>query len=356
MKVIIGFSGGIDSTMAACFLREEGHSVIPVTLVFHAKNREETLWRAHKAAVTAGMDAPIVEDVSDLFQKNVIQSFLSSYERGCTPNPCIYCNEKVKLKSLFEVAARHGCKAVATGHYARTSNGRRFGIFKGIDPRKDQSYMLYRLPRDWYERIHFPLGCRTKQEIKQKAWTLFPSLKDITVESNDLCFLAKGRLPDFLEENVSNSPGEIVTIDGKTIGTHRGLSQYTIGQRQGLGLSKGPWFVVDKYITSNRLVVGRRNNLAVNVIECSDIVLHEDLFSGQIVSMRHRYRTNFVNSEILSISKEKLRIFCHEPACGVAPGQSAVLYSGDRIIGGGIIEKTYWRRPSHEAITSPSES
>jgi len=356
LKIIVGFSGGIDSTMAACFLREEGHSVIPVTLVFHEENREETLWRARTAAMTAGLDKPIVVDVSDLFQKRVIQSFLSSYERGWTPNPCIYCNEKVKFNGLFEVAGQLGCKAVATGHYARMGNGRRSGLFKGIDPRKDQSYMLYRLPQDWYETIHFPLGCRTKEEIKLRAENLFPALKDITVESTDLCFLAKGRLPDFLEENVSNSPGEIVTIDGETIGTHHGLSQYTIGQRQGLGLSNGPWFVVDKVTTSNRLVVGRRNNLAVNVVECSDIVLHEDLFAGQVVSMRHRYRTAFVNSEVLSISQEKFRILCHEPACGVAPGQSAVLYSGDRIIGGGIIEKTYWRRPSHEANTSPSES
>lgn len=356
MKAILGFSGGIDSAMAAHFLREDGYRVVPVTFVFSAENRAETLLHAKKAARILGLDTPVIVDMTDLFRAKVIDSFLSFYKQGLTPNPCVLCNEQVKFRALFEMADKLRCETVATGHYARIGSGNRPSLLRGIDPEKDQSYMLYRLHPGFYRRIRFPLGCRTKKEVKESARELFPPLNGITKESSDLCFLSKNQLPYFLEKNVKDKPGEIYSIAGEYLGSHRGLSRYTIGQRQGLGLPGGPWFVTAKDRRSNKLIVGRRKDLAVNVIECFDSVFHENIYIGQIVSMRHRYRATFVNSEVLAVSHGRFHLFCLEPAYGVAPGQSVVLYSGERTLGGGIIEKTFWRRPSHDANTPLTES
>ncbi len=356
MKAILGFSGGIDSAMAAHFLREEGYRVLPVTFVFSAENRREILLRSKKVARIMGLETPIIVDMTDLFKDKVIDSFLCFYKHGMTPNPCVSCNEQVKFKGLFEIADKLRCEAVATGHYARIGGGKYGSLLRGIDPKKDQSYMLYRLPSVLYGKIRFPLGCRTKEEVKESARKLFPSLNETTKESTDLCFLSKGQLPYFLAKNVKNAPGGIYSTDGVHLGSHRGLSRYTIGQRQGLGLPGGPWFVTAKDRRTNRLIVGRRKDLAVNVIECYNSVFHENLHVGQIVSVRHRYRASFVNSEIIDVSQGKFRLFCLEPAYAVAPGQSAVLYSGEKTLGGGIIEKTYWRRPSHDANTPLTES
>ncbi len=356
VKVVLGFSGGIDSAMAAHFLREEGHQVFPVMLVFSTQNREETLFRGNRTARILGLNTPVIMDVTDLFRVRVIDPFISFYKHGLTPNPCVSCNEQVKFTALFEMAEKLGSEAVATGHYARIGGNYRLNLLRGVDPNKDQSYMLYRLPSTVYGKIRFPLGCRTKDEIREKAEKLFPPLNKTTIESRDLCFLSKGRLPFFLEKNIGDRPGGIFSTAGKFLGKHRGLSRYTIGQRQGLGLPGGPWFVTAKDRGSNRLVVGCRKDLAVNVVECSENVFHEKLHVGQIVSMKHRYRTSFVNSEVLSIFRDKLRLACIEPAYGVAPGQSIVLYSGERTLGGGIIEKTCWRRPPHYANTPLAEN
>ncbi|MGC9489907.1 MAG: tRNA 2-thiouridine(34) synthase MnmA [Thermovirgaceae bacterium] len=355
MKAILGFSGGIDSAMAAHFLREEGYRVLPVTFVFSEKNRAETLLRAKKAARILGLDTPVIVDKTDLFRAKVIDSFLSFYKQGLTPNPCVLCNEQVKFRALVEMADKLQCETVATGHYARIGSGNRPSLLRGIDPKKDQSYMLYRLNPGFYGKIRFPLGCRTKEEVKESARELFPPLSGITKESSDLCFLSKDQLPNFLEKNVKDKPGGIYSTAGEYLGSHLGLSRYTIGQRQGLGLSGGPWFVTAKDRLTNRLVVGRRKDLAVNVIECFDPVFHENLHVGQIVSMKHRYQASFVNSEILAVTHGRFHLFCLEPAYGVAPGQSVVLYSGERILGGGIIEKTFWRRSSHDANTPLTE-
>jgi len=355
MKAILGFSGGIDSAMTAHLLREEGYRVLPVTFVFSAEKRRETLSRVKKVARLLRLDAPMIVDMTDPFKAKVIDSFLCDYKHGLTPNPCVSCNEQVKFKGLFDMADKLQCETVATGHYARI-DGKHRSLLRGIDPKKDQSYMLYRLHSGLYSKIRFPLGCRTKEEVKTIARKLFPLLNETTVESSDLCFLSKGQLPYFLEQNVKDGPGGIYSTDGEYLGSHRGLSRYTIGQRQGLGLPDGPWFVTAKDRGANRLIVGRRKDLAVNVIECFDSVFHETLRVGQIVSMRHRYRAPFVNSEILAVSQDKFLLFCLEPAYGVAPGQSVVLYSGERTLGGGIIEKTYWRRPFHDANTPLTES
>lgn len=355
MKIIVGFSGGIDSAMAAHFLREKGHDVFPVTLVLTEETGEETIRRARDTADLMGLRKPVVLDAADSFKKLVIETFLAFYRRGLTPNPCVFCNERVKIRGLFQMAGRLGCEKVATGHYARilACKGRK-SLMCGVDHKKDQSYMLYRVAASLYPAILFPLGRWTKEEIRRRARLLYPSLEGMTVESHDLCFLAHGELPSFLERNVNDEPGKIRTTGGDLLGTHKGLSRYTIGQRQGLGLSGGPWFVITKETASGTLVVGRRSDLAVDEIECTDIVLHEKLFPGQIVSMRHRYRSSSVDGTIAGFSGGKIRLRCLEPAFGVAPGQSMVLYSGERTLGGGIIEKTCWRRPSHEARTTPA--
>jgi len=198
LKVVLGLSGGIDSTMSAYFLREQGHEVLPVTLVFSEENKDKTVRKAHETAEALGLREPAILDLRTRFKKTIIDTFVSFYERGMTPNPCVFCNEKTKFSGLFEMACKLGCDAVATGHYARIGRkGSRLCLLRGIDPKKDQSYMLYRLKPELYGEVLFPLGRWTKAEIKEMGKKLYPGLFESESESNDLCFLKKGELPFF---------------------------------------------------------------------------------------------------------------------------------------------------------------
>lgn len=335
-------SGGLDSSVASAILAAEGHEVIGVYLRLQKDDRGEE--RAVKTAEKTGFPLVVVP-AEELFEKEVVEPFLNAYKSGLTPNPCIICNEKVKFAVLAIVAEKYGAGAVATGHYARIATGPdgRKSIFRGLDPTKDQSYMLYRIPRVMLGKIIFPLGDMGKHEVREKGNSLFPGLFDVVKESEDLCFVSRRELGDFVGEKAGPFPdGRIVSSAGCRIGFHKGLHRYTIGQRKGLSLSGGPWFVNGKNLEENELIVGTEKDARVRVAECGQSVWHQDPVAGVSFSACHRYRSRPVGCVLVGAEGSSFSCSFGENIAGVAPGQSLVLYSNDRVCGGGIIERT-WR-------------
>lgn len=347
MNILIAMSGGIDSSVAALSLLRENAAVRGIFLKMHDKNVTEEE-RVQEICDVLGIPLRTL-DVRDLFSERILQPFLEEYRRGFTPNPCVLCNAEVKFAVLFRFAHLENADRVATGHYATcaVASGNA-GIFRGTDERKDQSYMLYRLRKEWLPSLLFPLGRQRKRDVARIGQAHFGSLFSSVRESQDICFLPSGALRNYLEKTLSEMPdGEIVSLDGRTLGRHRGLFRYTIGQREGLGLSGGPWFVVAVDETANKIVVGKRKDLDVSEIQCtrsnwlvSDPERHGPHFA------QFRYRCRPVRCTFTLYAGDHFIVTPEDPAEGIAPGQSLVLYQGDRLLGGGIIEKTVRRNHS----------
>jgi tRNA-specific 2-thiouridylase len=338
MRVVAGVSGGIDSAVACALLVEQGHEVICLHLSFHGADTGTD--RAREVARRLGLTFLEVS-VRDEFEKEVLNPFTEEWSKGLTPNPCVICNRRVKFPALVDAASKEGANAVATGHYARTAMGPggRISLFRGIDRLKDQSYMLYRLPPETLPALLFPLGEMTKEQVSGKGRTLFPDMFDDLPESEDLCFLPDGELAEYIQGRAGPFPeGDVIDPSGKVAGKHRGLNRYTVGQRKGLGLSGGPWFVTGIDSFSNRIFVGREEDLAADLVKCRDSLWHEKPVPGKTLEACKRYRSRPVECTLVSV--EGGSFTCLFPGCisGAAPGQSLVLYSGDRVYGGGIIE------------------
>ncbi len=342
MRVIAGISGGVDSAVASAILVEEGHDVIGAYLRLNKYNTGEE--RALETAERIGIPLVVIP-AEDAFKKEVEEPFLEAYRSGSTPNPCVICNERVKFAFLFSVAGKYGADLVATGHYARTAPGPRgeSSIFRGLDPSKDQSYMLYRVPHKVIDKMIFPLGGMKKSDVREKGSTLFPGLFKGIPESEDLCFVSRKELGEFIREKAGPFPGgRIVKLSGDHVGFHKGLHRYTVGQRKGLALSGGPWYVCAKNLVTNELVVGKEEDIKVRVIKCGRAVWHENPVAGVALSACHRYRSSPLGCILDSVKGSTFSCMLHDKAVGVACGQSLVLYSNDRVYGGGIIEGT-WR-------------
>lgn len=335
-------SGGLDSAVASAILAENGHEVIGVYLCLQKHKKSEEL--AIEAAKRIGVPL-VMLPAEDVFEREVARPFLEAYRSGLTPNPCVICNEKVKFALLHSVAESYGADAIATGHYARTGPGPggAISIFRGVDPTKDQSYMLYRVAGTIIDKAIFPLGELNKSGVTEKGSYYFAGLFDGVGESEDLCFASRRELGKFIENGAGPFPeGGIVTLSGERVGTHKGLHMYTVGQRKGLAISGGPWFVCSKNLERNELVVGKREDVGVRMIKCSRAVWREDPVTGSSLSACHRYRSDPVDCVLDSVTDSSFSCLLSKQLPGVAPGQSLVLYSNDRVCGGGIIEKT-WR-------------
>ncbi|MGC9311863.1 MAG: tRNA 2-thiouridine(34) synthase MnmA [Sediminispirochaetaceae bacterium] len=352
--IAVGMSGGVDSSVAAYLLKKEWPRVVGVSHYIWKDSaccNTETLDRARD--ICGRLDIPfIVINLMEEFTRYVVNDFVESYQQGETPNPCVRCNEFVRFgifpgeirKRLIEKGLMDEGEALhmATGHYVRTVE--RDGhtcLRKGADPAKDQSYMLYRIGPDILPRCRFPLGDMRKREVVSIAEeNNFPtsSIK----ESQDVCFV-EGKYTDFIAEHVGESdihtPGPIVTLYGMPIGTHRGYMNYTIGQRQGLGLSDGPWYVAELRAATNTVVVARKEDLGRREFRirrphwCMDL---PDSFEAKV---RVRYNSREVPCRI-SRSQEAAgeAIVNLGDEHVITPGQSAVVYDGELVLGGGIIQ------------------
>jgi tRNA-specific 2-thiouridylase len=339
-KVAVAMSGGVDSSIAALILKDMGYDVFGITMSvtgFSKKIVEAAAEVADKLEITHH-----VIDLKKDFHEKVIKPFCSEYGLGKTPNPCILCNRYIKFDLLFNKAREMGANFVATGHYARileTQEG--FKLFKGIDSTKDQSYFLYILKQVQLKRLLMPLGGLTKKEVKDIAGNVGIS-SIIGHESQDICFIPNHGHDNFIKENINTKSGDILDIDGEVIGQHRGLAYYTIGQRQGLGLSSSSIrYVVRLDPENNTILLGERDQLFSTKLRAGKLTWTSGnfpLFMDQITA-RVRYRATESAVKITFWDG-----FCdvefEYPQWAITPGQSIVFYRGDEVLGGGIIQNS----------------
>ncbi|TYT75577.1 tRNA 2-thiouridine(34) synthase MnmA [Desulfobotulus mexicanus] len=340
--ILVAVSGGIDSLVTARILQEEGHKIRAVHFLtgFQKKKPEKDMEELGKRL---GCRIEIV-DFSKDFQNHVIDNFVEEYRAGRTPNPCLICNPAIKFGSLMSVAEKMDCMAVATGHYARilpTEDGLA-GLFRGRDKIKDQSYFLSRVPRYRLDNILFPLGSFTKEEVRQKAH-IFKLEPLSEKESQDICFLPDGGYADFLETtgNIKPLPGPIVTTDGKVIGRHRGLHRYTIGQRRGLDCpGPAPYHVLALDTAHNHLVVGFREEMMASGCCVNNINWLMPLPSAALqITVKIRYRHQDVPATLIPEGNSRASVHFTAPQAAITPGQGAVFYHKDRVLGGGFIQE-----------------
>lgn len=357
-------SGGIDSTIAALMLHQEGYEVVGITMKTWdyetsggKTSKKETgccnvdsFNDARMAAVQHGFPHFIL-DIRDEFKDFVIENFVEEYLAGRTPNPCIMCNTHIKWRALLKRANALDCDYIATGHYAiiQQHENKRFYISKGVDETKDQSYVLWGLQQDLLSRTLMPLGKYLKTEIRQMANDMgYPELAKKN-ESYEICFVPDNDYRGFLKRRVNGleeqvSGGWFVDKTGKKLGQHKGYPFYTIGQRKGLDIALGkPAFVTAINPDTNTVVLGdeedlSRNNMLVNKVNW---IKYDGITDGLEATTKIRYKDKGVFSNLYNLDNG-IDVHFYEPVKGVAPGQSAVFYEGNDVIGGGIIQKSGW--------------
>ena len=346
-KVLIGMSGGVDSSVSALLLKEKGYEVIGTTLELFAGSsccNVNTYLDAKN--VCKSIDIPhFIYDFKDEFRKYVINDFIDCYSTCRTPNPCIECNKYMKFGLMYEKAKELGCNYIATGHYAKTEYSENYGrwvLKKSNAGKKDQSYVLWNIPKELIEHVIFPLGeFENKDQIRQIA-------KDRNLkvankpDSEDICFVPDGNYKRFLEENsnLKPKPGNIVNSKGEVLGSHTGLYNYTIGQRKGLGISNAvPLFVIGFNNVKNEVIVGEEKELYKKELKINEvnIILFDKINEPLRVMTKTRYSSKEYPSTIYQNEDGTIKVVFDEPQRAITPGQSAVFYIGDVLVGGGKI-------------------
>jgi len=347
-KVLLGMSGGVDSSLSAILLLEAGYEVIGCHLTMWSDdedNRDKTAEQdARKIAEWLGIDLVTV-DLRETFKNKVVDPFTDAFTKGRTPNPCIYCNKTVKFSTLIQKADELGCEFVATGHYAQIEHvGDTFALKKNQDPIKDQSYFLYRLTQEDLSRILFPLGKYTKKEVRKEAEKRNLQTKH-KKESQGICFIADKDHEKFLTSRINLTPGDILNKEGERVGEHDGLALFTLGQRAPIGGPGGPWFVTEINQEKNVLVVTSNPfdpELFANTITIEDVnwTIGEAPDSTDELYVKVRHGHTPVPCTVTENEDKTCTIHLQAPIRAVMPGQSAVCYSDDIVIGGGVIQST----------------
>jgi tRNA-uridine 2-sulfurtransferase len=352
-RVVCGMSGGVDSSATAALLRAQGFDVIGITLKLWPQdcvNRAEDKCCGPQAvtdarAVCHQLDIPyyLVDESAD-FQKHVIQYFADEYKAGRTPNPCVMCNQNLKFGRLLDRADQLGADFIATGHFARVEqSGSRWLLKRGRDLRKDQSYFLFSLRQDQLARTLFPLGEKTKTDTRDVARTCQLKTAD-KEESMEICFVPDNDYGGFLQTAnlVQKNRGEIVDVRGQVLGHHDGIAFYTIGQRKGLGLTTPkPVYVIELDAENNRVVVGDETNLERDecLVERCNWHPFETLEQPLAVTAKIRYNHPGAPATITPLGGNRVRLKLHSPARAITPGQAAVFYQDDLVVGGGWITR-----------------
>ncbi|MCB9557004.1 MAG: tRNA 2-thiouridine(34) synthase MnmA [Deltaproteobacteria bacterium] len=349
MRVVIALSGGVDSAVAAGLLKEQGFDVIAMTLqLFDCTEQINERSCCGPGGISAArsvagaLDIPhYVIDGKQVFEDQVLHSAWLNYRAGRTPNPCVACNERMKFGLLFDFARKLGAERVASGHHARIDDDGT--LWRGVDRAKDQSYFLYALRDEQRARALLPIGALTKEQVRTDARRLGLPVAERS-ESQDACIAQRGDLAEALRQRFAGkaSPGAFVDLAGRVIGEHRGIHRYTVGQRKGLGLALGSRaYVVRIDAAQNQVVVDTdERSLAVTSLEVSDLRwLAMDEVDGE-AGVQVRYRQQPQPATVERLSADRALVHFAEPPLGVSPGQVAVFYRADKVIGGGVIERT----------------
>lgn len=356
-KIMIGMSGGVDSSVAALRLLEQGHEVTGLFMKNWDEDdgseyctAKEDLADAQQVSDKLGIELKTVNFAAEYWD-NVFEDFLSEYAAGRTPNPDILCNREIKFKAFLDYATELGADYIATGHYTQIAQQHnQFQLLRGLDNNKDQSYFLYTLGQTQLSRSLFPIGNMEKpavRELAQKAGFINSRKKD----STGICFIGERKFKDFLQRYLPAQPGLMNTPEGETIGEHQGLMYYTLGQRQGLGIggiksaAEEPWYVVEKDLKNNILVVAQGHDhtlMQSNTLNASQL----SWVSGQAVSnsfrctAKTRYRQKDQACQVTLIGDDHCLVQFDDPQRAVTPGQSVVFYNNEVCLGGGIIDST----------------
>lgn len=349
-KVLLGMSGGVDSSVSALLLKEEGYDVIGATLELFAGSsccNINTYIDAKNVCKSIGIPH-FTYNYKDEFKCRVIDNFIEEYSNQRTPNPCIQCNKYMKFGFMWEKAKELGCNYLATGHYAKTEYSEKYGrwiLKKSKAGRKDQSYVLWNMPKDLIQHVVFPLAdFESKDEIREIAREYHLKVAN-KPDSEDICFIPDGDYKKFLENNSDLKPinGNIVNLKGEVLGKHTGLYKYTIGQRKGLGISYSePLFVIGFNKNKNELIVGTEKETYKKEMLVKDInlLLMDELKEKMEVEIKTRYSSKEERATIEMAENNMIKVIFDNPIQRITPGQSAVFYIDDIVLGGGIIESS----------------
>ncbi|OGR42533.1 MAG: tRNA 2-thiouridine(34) synthase MnmA [Elusimicrobia bacterium GWA2_61_42] len=346
-KIVVAMSGGVDSSVTAALLKKEGYEVVGVTLRLFSERRDavkccggaDSAAKARASAQAIGI-RHYFKSAQGLFSKAVIGDFVSGYLAGSTPNPCVECNRHLKFSYLFDLARSMGAEYLATGHYAviKKEEGE-YGLYRGADPLKDQSYFLYCLKKQQLGRLLFPLGGLTKKEVRRLAAEFsLPTASE--PESNDICFVTEGNYDLYLKKTagIKPKPGYILDLAGRRIGRHNGFFNFTVGQRRGTGVYGGArLYVTEIRPETNEVVLGpleAAHSSAFAVRDVNWLAAPAAAEFQSAVQIRYRHKPAAC---AVRLSGSGAGVSLAKPQFAVAPGQSAVFYSGDRVLGGGII-------------------
>jgi len=353
-KVLIAMSGGVDSSVAACLMHQKGYDCIGITMKLHNINGkgDETesscctskdIEDAKNVANTIGIPHSVFNFTDD-FRTLVIDKFVNAYTNGLTPNPCIECNRYIKFNRLFKQGMEMGVDYIVTGHYARIEYNNktgRYNLKKGVDPSKDQSYVLYNLTQEQLAHTIFPLGEYSKSQIRQMAVDYNLVIADKS-DSQDICFVPDGDYASFIERYLNKTfpCGKFIDAEGKVLGEHKGIIRYTIGQRKGLGLSlPAPMYVCRKFLDDNTVVLSSEDKLYSTDLDAIDLNLIsvDKITEAMRVKARVRYNQKEQDATVWQTGENSIHVRFDSPQRAITKGQSVVLYDNDIVVGGATI-------------------